>query len=85
METHPTSISFTPFMPTDMTPATLRTCGKALYGSRWIAPLAAAFPCSQALIHAMLNEQRAITDRTAERVRELLAERRVVIDSLLAA
>ena len=68
-----------------MTPETLRACGEALYGSRWIAPLAVALPCSQALIHAMLVGKRGITDRSEARIRELLAERRVVIDNLLAA
>lgn len=68
-----------------MTPDTLRTCGEALYGSQWISPLAAAVPCSKALLHACLKGDRSITERTSSRVMGLLAERRGEIDKLLAS
>jgi len=68
-----------------MTPDWLRARGEALYGGDWISPLGRAIPCSPALIHAILNGQRRLTEAKAARVRELLAERRIVIDELLAA
>ena len=68
-----------------MTPDTLRACGEALYGGEWISPLARAIPCDPSYLHKMLNGDRAISARIEARVRDLLAERRLVIDRLLAA
>lgn len=71
-----------------MTPKTLRACGEALYGGEWISPLARAIPCDPSYIHRMLRtgpSARPVTARIEQRIRELLAERRIEIDRLLAA
>lgn len=66
-----------------MTPANLAIAGLALYGPRWQAEMARALGVSRRTVVRWVAGEYAIPNRTADKLTELLAARRLELTRMV--